>query len=353
MVRPKALLAVASLALLVAVSGCATTGSGSSSGAASTADPDAPAELRIGYQLIPNGDLIVKDQQWLEKALPNTKITWSKFDSGGDVNTAIVAGSIDIGLAGSSPVSRGLAKPLSIPYQVPWIFDVIGDNEALVVRKDAGITSLAGLAGKKIATPFASTSHYSLLAALADAGVTESQVKVVDLEPQDIQAAWTRGDIDAAYVWTPVLAELQKTGTTLITSRELAAKGKVTADLAVATKAFATKYPKALSVWLQQQDKAVKLARSDKSAAAAAIARQLNIAPDEASRQLDQLVLLDATQQASAEYLGTVAAPGKLADNLHAAAEFLVGQGKLDEAPDLATYQQGLNTAALAAAFGS
>src|SRR4029078_1349109 len=113
--------------------------------------------------------------------------------------------------------------------------------------------------GKKVATPFASTTHYSLLAALADAGVAAATVTIIDLEPPDIQAAWTRGDIDAAYVWTPVLAEIQKTGTTLITSRQLAGKGKVTGDLAVATTKFSTTYPKALQIWLQQQDRAVKL----------------------------------------------------------------------------------------------
>jgi taurine transport system substrate-binding protein len=341
--------ALAVVAVLTTVA-LAAAGCGSSGGTAAAANGD-PAELRIGYQLIPNGDLIVKDQKWLEQALPHTKITWSKFDSGGDVNTAVAAGSLDIGLAGSSPVARGLAKPLSLAYQVPWIFDVIGDNEALVVRKGSGITSLAGLAGHKVATPFASTSHYSLLAALSDAGVPASGVNIVDLEPQDIQAAWTRGDIDAAYVWTPVLAELEKTGTTLVTSRELATKGHLTADLAVVTKAFSSKYPKALSAWLQAQDRAVKLTRSDKASAAAAIGRQLNISADEASRQLDQLVLLDASQQKSADYLGSADKPGALADNLHKAAEFLVGQGKLDAAPDLATYQQGLANAALAAAF--
>src|SRR6185503_3772200 len=91
--------------LALAVTGCGSSDSGDKAGA-----DGAPAQLRIGYQLIPNGDLIVKDQKWLEQALPHTKIVWSKFDSGGDVNTAIAAGSLDIGLAGSSPVARGLAK---------------------------------------------------------------------------------------------------------------------------------------------------------------------------------------------------------------------------------------------------
>ena len=60
--------------------------------------------------------------------------------------------------------------------------------------------------------PFASTSHYSLLNALKQAGLKESDVKLLDLEPNDIHAAWKRGDIDAAYVWYPELNNLVKDG---------------------------------------------------------------------------------------------------------------------------------------------
>ncbi|MEU8344334.1 ABC transporter substrate-binding protein [Spirillospora sp. NPDC048832] len=335
-------------ALSLGLAACAS-GTGATKAAAGGANDDGtPKTLRIGYQLIPNGDLVVKDRRWLERALPNTKITWSKFDSGGDVNTAMIAGSLDIGLAGSSPVTKGLSAPLNIKYRVPWIFDVIGENEALVARE---ATSVAALKGKKIATPFSSTAHYSLLAALRDAGLAESDVKLIDLEPQDAQAAWQRGDIDAAYVWTPVLGTLEKTGKVLVTSKDLAAKGKMTADLAVVRTEFADRYPKALTIWLQQQDRAVKLIRGDKDAAAAAAGRQLNLPPAEAARQIDQLILLDGEQQAGAEYLGAPAKPGALAQNLHSAAQFLKDQRQLPSIPDLTVFQQGLATKELADAF--
>ncbi|WP_245601904.1 taurine ABC transporter substrate-binding protein [Hamadaea tsunoensis] len=337
------LLGALGLAAAPLLAACADDEPAAAPGASGAAGPK---QLRIGYQLIPNGDLIVKDQGWLEAALPGTKVVWSKFDSGGDVNTAIIAGAIDIGLAGSSPVARGLAAPLNIPYAVPWIFDVIGDNEALVVKP--GIDSVAALAGKKVATPFASTSHYSLLAALAAAGVPESGLKIIDLEPPEIQAAWQRGDIDGAYVWTPVLAELRKQGKVLVTSRDLAGQGKLTADLAVVRKDFLAQYPAAVKTWLRQQDRAVKLTRSDKAAAAASIGKQLNLSPDEAAAQLAELVLLDLSEQAGADYLGKPGAPGKLAENLHSAAEFLTAQKKLTGAPDLAVYQSALAVQALA-----
>ena len=93
---------------------------------------------------------------------------------------------------------------------MPWIHDVIGKAEALVVRDD--IASIEDLKGKTIATPFASTSHYSLLAALEDAGVPETDVKIIDAEPDAIYAAWTAKQIDGAYVWNPNLAKLVDEG---------------------------------------------------------------------------------------------------------------------------------------------
>jgi taurine transport system substrate-binding protein len=343
-----ALLLVAALAIVV--SGCGSSSSSSSS--ASPTAAGAPKEIRIAYQLIPNGDLIVKDQGWLEAAFPGTTIKWVKFDSGADVNTAIIGGSVDIGLAGSSPVAAGLSSPMNIAYKVPWIHDVIGAAESLVVKNSAGVTDIKGLAGKKVGTPFGSTAHYSLLAALELNGVDPATVKIIDLQPPDILAAWQRGDIDGAYVWNPTLAELKKDGTTLITSEELAKQGKLTADLAVVTNAFADQYPDAVQTWVDQQDKAVKMYKSDPQAAADAVGRQLNISGADALAQMKDLILLDASEQAGADYLGTPAAPGKLADNLESASQFLKSQGSVEAVPALSAFQAALGNQYVAKASG-
>lgn len=291
-----ALAAATMLAAGCTSSSSATEGpSGSSAPAASgsSAASDAPAEIRIAYQAIPNGDLVVKGSKWLEDAFPGTTIKWTKFESGGDVNTAVIAGAVDIGLAGSSPVVRGLSEPNNIPYAIPWIFDVIGDAESLVATTASAVTDVAGLKGKKIGTPFASTSHYSLLAALSQAGLSEADVTIVDLEPPDILAAWTRGDIDAAYVWSPTLDELKKSGATVLaTSAQLAQAGYPTYDLAVVTNAFREKYPAAVQEWLRQQNKAVELLKSDPAAAAAIIAPELGITAAEVESQLKGLQFL-------------------------------------------------------------
>lgn len=330
----------------IAVSACGSDDSSDAapantggSTAASTAAPSAelPSTIRIGYQNIPNGDLVVKRQGLLEKAFgPDVTIEWSLFDSGGSVNEAIVGGSLDIGLVGSSPASRGLSS--GIEYQVPWIHDVIGKAEALVVRD--GIGSIADLKGKTIATPFASTAHYSLLAALADAGVAETDVKIIDSEPDAIYAGWQQGDIDGAYVWNPNLAKLVADGgKVLITSEDLSRKGKTTYDLAVVTNAFASKYPAAVQTWVAAQDQAVQLIQSDPTAAAELIAAELNITPTEAEQQLSELIFLRASEQVGADYLG-----GGLATNLFAAAKFNQELGKIDTVQPEETYRQGVVT---------
>ncbi|WP_432016005.1 glycine betaine ABC transporter substrate-binding protein [Streptomyces hydrogenans] len=319
-------------------------------GGAATADGEGSGKVtvRIAYQSIPNADLVVKNQRLLEKALPDAEIRWVRFDSGGDVNTAVIAGAVDLGLLGSSPVTKGLSAPLDIPYKVLWIHDLIGDNEALVARKEIG--SVAALKGRKVAAPFGSTAHYSLLAALDAAGLSAADVSLVDLQPQDALAAWQRGDIDAAYVWTPSLTELRKSGKVLVTSREIAVRGKPTADLGVVTDAFAGKHPEIVDAWLSAEDQAVKLAKSDPAKAAAAIGAELNLTPEEARAQLAELVLLTAKEQQAPAYLGTPGKPGALAGNLRDAAVFLHGQKAIDAVPERSVFERALAVEELARA---
>lgn len=339
--RRRPLLAVlAILALLLGAAACGDdddSGSGGDGGSdGGSEETAAPDTITIGYQLIPNGDLIVKAEGWLEEAFPDSEIEWKLFDSGGSVNEAIVGGSIDFGLAGSSPVSRGLST--GIEYQVPWIHDVIGEAEALVVNPET-VSGLEDLAGKTIATPFASTAHFSLLAALEGAGVDAGEVDIIDAEPDEIFAAWSRGDIDGAYVWNPNLASIiDDGGEVLISSAELAEEGTTTYDLAVVSNEFAEEFPEAVQTWVEQQDRAVTLIEDDPEQAAELIAAELDIDPSEAAAQIEDLIFLDAAEQAAAENLG-----GGLAENLLAAAEFNAEQGEIDAAAEADVYSSGVD----------
>ncbi|MFD8273118.1 taurine ABC transporter substrate-binding protein [Streptomyces flaveolus] len=327
-------LAVAS----AAVTGCSSDSEDSAGGA---------RRLRIGYFAFPSGDLIVKNRKLLEKALPGYKITWIKFDSGASVNQAFIGKSLDIAALGSSPFARGVSGASPIPYKVAWILDVAGENEALVARRETGVSDVAGLKGRTVATPFASTSHYSLLAALETAGLKTSDVKLIDLQPQAILAAWQRGDIDAAYVWLPTLDELRKTGTQLTSSKVIGTAGKPTLDLAVVSDDLITRDPKAIDAWRKVQAQALRLLKSDPDGSVKAVSAELGISAADAEAQLAQGVFLSPEQVTSPDWLGTDGSPGKLLSYVTDTAAFLAGQKQIDAPPSAeavrkAFYLEGL-----------
>ncbi|MGK9273206.1 ABC transporter substrate-binding protein [Williamsia muralis] len=319
--------------------------------AACSDDSDSGKTITIGYQAFPSGDLIVKNQKWLEQALPDHTIKWTKFESGATINQAFIGNSIDIGAIGSSPVARGLSGASPIGYKVAFVLDVAGDNEALVARNGTNINSVADLRGKTIGTALASTAHYSLLVALEQAGLKASDVKIVDLQPQAILAAWERGDIDAAYTWLPTLDELRKTGKDLVTSRAIGESGNPTLDLGVVSNKLIESDPEAVNAWRKVQARALELIKSDPAAAAGFIAPELGISADEALGQLKQGVYLTPESIASPQWLGTPGAVGNLANNLLSAAEFLVEQKQIDKAPTLEELQQAIYVEGLPGAF--
>jgi len=130
----------------LALSGCVSqpqvTQASASGGSAASTCPVAPdksvtSTVKIGFQKIANGDLVVKDQKMLETCLPQAKIVWTEFPSGGAVLQGFGSGSANIALLGSSPATKGLSAPLNaqMDIKVVWIQDVIGKAETLVAKK--------------------------------------------------------------------------------------------------------------------------------------------------------------------------------------------------------------------------
>ena len=167
------------------------------------------ADITVGYQTGIDPTKVPQADGLYEKAI-GEKIDWRRFNSGPEVIAALASGDLQLGNIGSSPLAAATSRKLPI---VAFIVSAqINAAEALVVRNGSGIGKPEDLAGKTIATPFVSTSHYSLLGALKHWQIDPSKVKIVNLNPAEIAAAWRRGDIDGAFVWSPALGEIKKSG---------------------------------------------------------------------------------------------------------------------------------------------
>ena len=286
-------------------------------------------KINIGTLNLVNGDLIAQYEKWYEDEL-GVEVNIIKFDSGRDINSAIASGSIDIGQEGSSPAALAISSGLEV--EVFWIGDIIGAAETLVAKDGSGIESLADLKGKKVATPFASTAHYSLLNALKLEGIDANEVNIIDLQPDDIYAAWQRGDLDAAYVWYPVLSNLLQDGKAITDSEQLSQKGIVTADTNIVRTAFAEENPELVTKFVELQLKANDIINNDSDKAAEEIASVLEIEKSDAAEQITQFKYLTADEEI--DYLDN-----SFAQTLKDTADFLVEQQSIKSAPDLDTFK--------------
>ncbi|MDQ1187258.1 MULTISPECIES: taurine ABC transporter substrate-binding protein [Agrobacterium] len=266
------------------------------------------------------------------------KIKWVKFGGGGDVIRAMSSGDVDIGEAGSSPIAAAASQGL--PIKLFWILDDIANAEQLVVRKDSGIKTIADLKGKTIAVPFVSTSHYQLMYALSEAGLTTRDVKLLNMRPPEIAAAWERGDLDATFIWAPVLDVAKKNGTVIASAGDFAAKGKATFDglvvtdkFADANKEFVTTFVKLLAA-ADADYAANKAAWTQDSKPVAAVAKWTGANPADVPAAMAAYKFPTLEQQGSSEWLG-----GGAAKALQSTAEFLKEQGRVtDIAPDYSAF---------------
>ena len=254
-------------------------------------------------------------------------IQWRNFDSGGDVMMAMASGDVQIGVAGSSPIAAAVSR--GVDAQLFWILDNIADAEALVVRNGSGIVAPQDLAGKTLAVPFVSTTHFHALFALEQFGLT-GKVKVINLQPSDIPAAWERGDIDAAFIWDPALGRLKQSGHVLLTSGQLTDWGKATFDGLVVDKQFAAANGPGMQAFTQVlQDSTAGYVKAPKSWTADSpqvinVAKQSGAKPEEVPPVLALYQFPLASEQAGPTWLG-----GGAAKALAATAEFLKAQKKI------------------------
>ncbi|EMX9179673.1 taurine ABC transporter substrate-binding protein [Citrobacter sedlakii] len=230
--------------------------------------------VTVAYQTSAEPAKVAQADSTFENASGAT-VDWRKFDSGASIVRALASGDVQIGNLGSSPLA--VAASQQVPVEVFLLASKLGSSEALVVKKN--IHTPTDLIGKRIAVPFISTTHYSLLAALKHWGIKPDQVQIINLQPPAIIAAWQRGDIDGAYVWAPAVNTLEKEGKILTDSAQVGEWGAPTLDVWVVRKDFADSHPEVVKAfaksaldaqqpyiadpdaWLKQSENLRKLSR--------------------------------------------------------------------------------------------
>jgi sulfonate transport system substrate-binding protein len=115
--------------------------------------------------------------------------------TGPAINEAIANGQLDFGHYGALPNiigrSNGLPTRIVLSYGTGATF--------AVARTGLPITSIRDLKGRRVSVAKATVIHLALLKTLAENGLTDRDVTLVDLKDADQMAALAAGSVDAAF----------------------------------------------------------------------------------------------------------------------------------------------------------
>lgn len=182
------------------------------------------------------------------------------FPNGPDLNEALVAGQVDLGIYGDAPALVAKAKGIKTRLINQ---EQVGMNVWLVAKKN-GPRSIAELKGQKVATSRGSYMHRYLLGLLQESGLTQN-VTVVHLLPRDAQVALERGDVAAFAAPTGLGPLLLSKGFPLID--EAAKHPNLSGtSVTVSTQAFLAQHPDLPQKWNQIAQEAVKDIKANQGA---------------------------------------------------------------------------------------
>lgn len=267
-------------------------------------------------------------------------IEWRVFNSGTEVIAAMASGDIKVAELGSSPVA--IAASQGVDLQMFMLSYAIGDAESLIAHNGSGIATVEDLKGKRVAVPVGSTAHYSLMGAIAHAGLTEADVQIISMPPDQIAAAWGQGNIDAAFIWPPVQTQLLETGTRIVNAAQTAEWGYPTFNTWVVDKTFAAENKEAMVAFAKTMDAANAAYLTDKAAwtpenaSVMAIADITGATAEQIPEILKGYTFVPLKDQVSDKWLGGAAAVMK------STAEFLKASGRIDTVAD--DYSAFVNT---------
>lgn len=309
---------------------------------AQTATAELPKEVRIAWGGGPRVWVLGKADGDFEKAF-GTKVKWVEFATGADVINYFAANEIDIARFGSSPAVAGITRGL--PIEIIGLEGLISGAERLIVRPE--IKSLDNLVGKKVAFPANSTAQYALEQALALQKIDKTKIKLLPLKPAEIVAAWTRGDIDAAYVWGPFTQQLEKAGgQEIYRTTTLNDQGILVYNNFAVRKAFAEQHPDIVVKFLKTYQEQVDEYQRDPKAASKKISQYLSLPYEQVETTLAGIEYIPIKDQATEKYLGTTANDNNsgLAKATQDIAKFLVNIGELKQRDIPQSYAPNINS---------
>jgi taurine transport system substrate-binding protein len=295
----------------------------------------AEAVAMLGHFSSANPQTYAKATGAFEKAFAGrAAVNYAAVSAAPQIIAAMAGGSMDLCNIGSSPMVTAFAAGLKV--SMIYVQKYITDSECLAVRSDAGIRRLEDLQQKTVGLPFNTSAHFAMLGALKLANLKPTDVKLINMKPDAIVAAWKRKDIDATYIWYPVLGEaVQNGGTIIFKTGDLQQVGTLVFDGIIVRNEFKEKHPDLVLDYLREYDRVCRLYREKPQDVVNVLAPYLSLAPQIATDYVKTFYSLTPQEMASDKWMGLPGAKSTgVLKTLSDQAEFLKTAEQIAAVPD-------------------
>ncbi|HWR29412.1 MAG TPA: aliphatic sulfonate ABC transporter substrate-binding protein [Negativicutes bacterium] len=235
-------------------------------------------EVHIGYQTASAIIMLAKLKGWYDEEFAKVGVTvkYDFFLSGPPLIEAMSSQRVDFGTVGDMPPVS--ARAAGIDLKVISRSGVVPAANALLVRPDAGFSSVQELKGKKIAVQIGSSAHHFLVLLLQKNGLKTTDVNVVNLPVSDHQKALESKNIDAVSSWEPWVALLEKSkaGKVLVDSIGI----KRSLSVYIVNNEFAIKNPDLVERFLKVNQRATEYIKQHPDEVLELVAKDAKIPKD-------------------------------------------------------------------------
>ncbi|WP_127494773.1 aliphatic sulfonate ABC transporter substrate-binding protein [Paenibacillus glycanilyticus] len=338
--RKKYGLITAIIALVLIVAGCGNSNNNAggnnkpaeSAGASANAEGNAstaPASydgvtVKIGVQ--GKGGLFGKAQEekWFETAFEalGAKVEWVEFQSGPPMIEAMASNHLDFAGMGNMPPIAAQAAGVDFTI-ISQLLDG-KNNVAIIVPADSDIKSIADLKGKKVAVTKGSNAYNFLYRVLDKAGLKQSDIQEIQLQPDETQPSFEGGKVDAWAVWDPYISLNTLSGKARVLA-DGESEGVLSPSFQLVRSEFAKKYPDLVTLYLKTFEEARKWEADNQDEAFKRYADERSIPLELVKGIQDRSTMINipvsdetiAEQQKTADFqyeLGTIRKQIKVAD---------------------------------------
>jgi aliphatic sulfonates family ABC transporter substrate-binding protein len=256
------------LAAALVYAGGSKDSSGNNQGAANAGGKEAPVKIRLAIQ--PGLIQPVAAEKFGYFKEEGLDVELSVFSYGPPIIEALTSRSVDFGLVGDLPAYAAIANDIGIT--IVGAYSTSDTFNGLVVRNGSGINTLKDLKGKKIAVAFGSNLQPLLYLYLERAGLSDTDVEIINLSFVDATAALLAGRIDAAVTLEPHMSQVIFAGgaTQLATAEGY----KLFVSIIIGQNNFIKTYPEQTAKFLRALNKAGLWAEKNQDEAAKILTEQ-------------------------------------------------------------------------------